>query len=134
VDSRDAQGRTPLFVAASYGNLEVAEALLNAKADPMARDMYGHQPMHQAVCADDLEMVDLLMSFGVSVNVLSDHHGESPLQLAAVSGTPEMVAFLLQNGADVNIRDNSGLTPLRAASARAKSRGTIELLRRAGAD
>src|SRR5262245_19324630 len=48
VDTRDDEGRTPLMVAAAFGNLAVAEALLTYGADPLLRDKQGEAAIHFA--------------------------------------------------------------------------------------
>lgn len=135
VDSRDAQGRTPLAVAATYGNTDVAEELILKAADTMAEDtMYKDTPLHYAAMSGSTETADLLLSHGVDINVRSGHDGEPPLNYAAQNGNLEMVAFLLAKGAEVNMRDDTGRTPLQAALDNSKGRDVIELLRRLGAE
>lgn len=48
VKSKDAQGRTPLALAAASGSLEVVTMLLQNGADPTVTDSSGNTPMHFA--------------------------------------------------------------------------------------
>src|SRR6185295_11266129 len=52
VDVRDHEGRTPLMVAAAFGNAKVAATLLAEGASPRAHDRaYGDTPLHFAALA-----------------------------------------------------------------------------------
>jgi len=135
VDARDAQGRTPLTIAAEFGNLEAAEALLARGADPYARDeVYRDTPIHYAVLADDVDIVKLLLIRGVDVNLRSGHDGEPPLNYAARWGSVLMIEFLVREGADPNMRDSAGRTPVQVAAAfGVRTDITLALLRRLGA-
>jgi ankyrin repeat protein len=54
-----------------------------------------------------LEMIDLLLAHGASINGVYQYGG-SPLRSAITGVSPEIVEKLLQHGADPNLQDNGG--------------------------
>jgi ankyrin repeat protein len=72
---------------------------------------YGALLMHASVFCRDCEMVKILISDGVDVDV-RDEVGRTPLFTAAKSGTSKMFELLLSNHADINARDSNGSTAL----------------------
>ena len=70
VDVRDRNGRTPLMVAAAFGNLAVAEVLLANRADPGARDrLYGDTALHFAALSGNTGVASALLSRGVQTSM-----------------------------------------------------------------
>lgn len=131
-DVRDRSGRTPLMVAAAFGNLAVAEALLAGGADPRARDrLYGDTAFHFAALAGRVEVARLLLARGVNINA-GANMGETPLHYAALYNHRKMIAFLVESGADIDAADAMGLTPLQYASKRGRLQAR-DLLRELGA-
>jgi ankyrin repeat protein len=130
VDSRDAQDRTPLFVAASSGQAEVADFLLQAGADPLAEESdYHDTAIYIAAMNGNLGVVKLMVSKGVSANIRNTHTGETPLWVAAMDNHLKVMEFLLTSGADPNTANLKGETPLKVSvSPEAK-----DLLRKFGA-
>ena len=111
IDVPNSEGRTPLMIAAQFGNLEVARILVAKGADPDKKDtIYQDSPIHVAVLGGNREMVELLLSHGANVNLISDHSGESPLVYAAVTGNAPMIELLVARGADRTQLDNLGRT------------------------
>jgi ankyrin repeat protein len=105
----DAEGRTPLHVAAEIGNTETARALLAAGANADARDAQNRTPREimEARC--------------------------TPLHRAARDGTAEDVARLLAAGEQLDAVDGFGQTALHRA-ARHGNEAVAEALLAAGAD
>lgn len=66
VDCRDADGQTPLMKAVANGHTEIARALLDAKADPNARDGRGLSVLDYALKGDP-EVLRLLIEAGVDL-------------------------------------------------------------------
>lgn len=119
---RDDLGGTPLHEAAQALNLGAVRALLEAGADPDARDGLGETPLLRATKGD--ESLFEVRLFGLVET------GESDLDtsaLEAVSG------LLLGRGADPSAADRGGRTPLHSASALGLA-GPCRLLVMAGAD
>ncbi len=130
VDSRDSQGRTPLIVAASSGQTEIADFLLKAGADPLAEELdYHDTAIYIAAMNGNLDVVKLFVSKGISANLLNTHTGETPLWVAAMDNHLKVMEFLLTSGADPNAANLKGETPLKVSvSPEAK-----DLLRKFGA-
>ncbi|MEO8667137.1 MAG: ankyrin repeat domain-containing protein [Bauldia sp.] len=132
VDVRDHEGRTPLMVAAAFGNANVAATLLAEGADPRAHDRaYGDTPLHFAALAGRIEVVQLLIAQGARVDI-GANLGETPLHYAALYNHGKMIAFLVENGASINATDGMGLTPLQYAGRRGRTQA-VAVLRELGA-
>ena len=125
-------------------NYNVAELLVNAKADVNAVNNYGWSPLFFAADNSNSDIVSLLVNNGADINLISDE-GITPLLIAndvesikkkkkttninkannngitpliAFSGreiSPEAINILLENGADVNVVDKDGETALSSA-------------------
>jgi ankyrin repeat protein len=85
---------TPLHIAASLGQREVAEVLLANGADVSARDSYFSTPLHRAALFGRNDVVELLIMWDADVNA-RDEDGQTPLDRAA----EETVDLLRNHGA-----------------------------------
>ena len=102
VDSRDAEGRTPLMVAAGKGNSEVVAVLLERGATTRAvDDIDGETPLHLAADSGSEEVVEMLLAAGADINVASTSNGGAPLFFAAYFGHADLIEFMLAHGADL---------------------------------
>lgn len=131
VNAKDAQGQTPLMLAAAFGSAEAVRTLIAAGADIRAAGSAGFTALHLA--ADDLAKTRMLLDAGADVNAASQL-GRTPLIAAAASSqSADVVRLLLARGANLHAADNSGVTALNAA-ANADNREAAELLLERGAD
>lgn len=112
----DADGWTPLHLAAHYGHTDVVETLLANNADVNARsgNAMRNQPLHAAAAGRRVEAARLLIESGADVNG-TQAGGFVPLHSAAQNGDLALVQLLLSRGADVNARSDDGRTALSLA-------------------
>ncbi len=113
VDREDADGRTPLHLAAFYGRTEIATLLIEQGADinrQINSQMQG-TPLICAVANNHADVVRLLLEKGAAVNA-AGASGITPLHIAAVQGRLELIGLLLQYRADPNALAQGGFTPL----------------------
>ena len=92
----------------------IVASLVEAGADPNARDINGWTPLHQTPgLAHDPAVVAWLVEAGADPNA-RENDGWTPLHVAAKqSDDPAVVVALLEGGADPNAReDTAGGTPL----------------------
>ena len=129
VNARDAQGRTPLMLAANGGYGESVKVLLAGKANVNLRDSYGNTAVYLAAVRGASKVVALLVAAKADVNVNSAS-GESPLGVAARMGEATLVRLLIRGGANLNAADQHGLTPLMVS----KTTSIAKLLITSGAD
>lgn len=111
INTRDALGRTPLHMAAFFGNTKTTEFLIANGADLNARDLVGMTPLHIAVISGGRQEVEVLLEKKAEINARSDV-GQTALHLAAATGQPKLSRFLLEHGANPQIKDADGKTPL----------------------
>jgi ankyrin repeat protein len=123
-------GATPLFLAASRGNVQTVRALLAGGADPFMTTQKGTAPLHVATWGGSpyagdwtedekknlLEVTTLLVERGADVNSTGEH-GWTPLHGAAYKGVDAVVQFLVEHGAHIDVFDEYGQTPLSIANA-----------------
>lgn len=104
-------GVTPLFWAATTGNVELATFLLARGADVNAADHVGATPLHHAIRMGQPEITRLLLEHGANVNARSNI-GQTPLHLAVLRDNQEVAGLLLTNGAEVMALDHHNYTPM----------------------
>ena len=65
-------GITPLMIASSFGNADVLDCLLEAKADVNSTDQDGYSPLTYAItCNTSLHIVQCLLEAGANPNILA---------------------------------------------------------------
>ena len=111
VDARDAQGQTPLFLAAANGRQDCCSLLLQRKADPNLRDRHGHTIAEVAARSGNLHIVKMLVAQGADLHTWVARCASTPLQAAIESGyhSGELVQYLLAQHVDVSaqrVHDN----------------------------
>jgi len=101
--------------------------LISLGADVLVRDNNNYLPfhLHLAVYKEDVEVMEQLLSAGISVDNNEVEAGISPLHIAAAYGKIDMAKLLIQKGADVSIRAKDGLQPIHAAVG---SYGSLEMI------
>lgn len=121
VNLRDSAGidPTPLWIAASCGDLENVRLLVErgADIDLMARRLFpalDFEPMAEILPTERVSTVEefephLMEAFGDSVDEMTL---TKPIWIAASNGHADVVKFLIQHGADIETRDSDfGMTP-----------------------
>ena len=126
----DADGWSPLHLAAHYGHADVVSLLLhnNAPVDLRSANQMANTPLHAALAGRRADVVPILLDAGADVNA-RQHGGWTALHAAAANGDRALVELLLSRGADAAIANDAGVTA--AAIARDRGHGAIaELLER----
>ncbi|KAG8529086.1 uncharacterized protein KY384_005721 [Bacidia gigantensis] len=110
-------GSTPLHVVAANNHLEVAEALLQAGADPEAKTSMRENALFCALRLKHEKMAQLIASHSKNPNDVfrNPWDRETPLHLACSGKLWNTARFLISKGANVNAVDWAGLTPLHSA-------------------
>jgi ankyrin repeat protein len=90
-------------------------ALLKQRIDVDATQVDGMTALHWAVYHDDVEIAELVLRAGATVNV-ANRYGVTPLSLACTNGNAAIVERLLKAGADPNAGIPGGETPLMTAA------------------
>ena len=85
LDSRDADGDTPLHVMAWRGDRVATRAFIEAGADIDAVGDMGQTPLHVAVMRDDEFLAEMFLLAGANPNMRSEF-GDTPLELAEKKG------------------------------------------------
>lgn len=128
IHARNAQCKTPLHYAVTYGATDMIDFLIARGADVNARDKTGLTPLHTAAMLDRSEEASLLLAHGANLEA-RDEFGDTPFHLAALFGRPDMVYQLAMVGAKQESVNNRGETP-RGAARRNRDDDVIEMLDR----
>ncbi len=111
VEARNAQGESPLMMAALKGHLAQARRLIQRKAEV---NKPGWTPLHYAASNAtpvSVDMVRLLLEHHAYIDAASPNRS-TPLMMAAHYGSTEVIQLLLEEGADPLIRNEQGMTAI----------------------
>lgn len=131
VNSCNADGFTPLHVAALHGHSVLTGLLVRHGANVNARTNQSATPLHLASQNSHIQVVRFLLECNAKLNK-KDQYGNTPLIHACLRGNLETATTLLQSNALVNIANLQGNTALHEA-VRGGHQALVELLLRGGA-
>lgn len=92
--TKDANGNSPLMLAARIGAIEVCTMLTKAGASPITRGEKFQNALHNAAAAGHVEIVKLFSSEKMLLDAV-DEDNNTPLMLAVKNGHANVCAFLL---------------------------------------
>ncbi|NUR19578.1 MAG: ankyrin repeat domain-containing protein [Gemmatimonadaceae bacterium] len=124
----DADGWSPLHLAAHYGHADTVALLLhnNAPVDQRSTNQLANTALHAALAGQDAkargEVVRMLIDGGADVRA-KQHGGWTPVHQAAAAGDRGLVVYLLAKGASAGATNDAGTTPASIA----RERGHAEL-------
>jgi hypothetical protein len=109
-----------LSVCAGAGDVRQMNLLLTAylgELDINGKDAQGVAPLHAAVSAGQVLVVEYIVKIKVADKNIRDAEGNTPLIAAVKGGQARIVAYLAQTkGVDVNSQNNYGWTALHMAA------------------
>nr|WP_299454833.1 ankyrin repeat domain-containing protein [uncultured Microscilla sp.] len=117
VNQKNAQGFTPLILAAYYDQLPVVAYLIEQGADISAVDASGNTALMGACFKGYEQLVSQLIALGADVNV-RNVQGATALIYACMFDKQAIAQLLLEHGADASIKDTQGNTALDHAKAK----------------
>jgi len=114
VETINATGETPIFMAVKHDGPSTVRTLLENKANLNARDSEGKSALHAAVRWNAVNSANTLIDSGIDINGHS-LNGATPLHDAVRWGITDIETILIREGADLESRDAQGNTPLMEA-------------------
>ena len=133
VDSRDADGRTPLHYAASGGDAGLVAFLVSKGAKLELQDAHYKTPLHLAATNDRKDAAATLLNRGAALETRDDYGRTALILCARERGQAATGRVLIEAGADVNAVDKFGETSLGLAAWRGKGE-LVDLLLEKGAN
>ncbi|CAH1795593.1 unnamed protein product [Owenia fusiformis] len=116
IERRDQSDQTVLHYAATLGNIEAVQLLLDKGARPGSKDQEDKTPLHLAAESNNVEVVRCLINLSGAETNDDDIDGRTPLLLACLHGHSVVVRLLLVLGADISSRDDDQRSALMLAA------------------
>ncbi|OBT39216.1 hypothetical protein VE00_10383 [Pseudogymnoascus sp. WSF 3629] len=134
LDSQDKLGFTPLHVAAHLGLEEGTVLLIECGALFEFRNYLDYTPLHTAVSANQIKIIQILLDGGANIETTYGKHGSTALHLAAGYAMHHIVTLLLRRGAEIDAPGGALGNPLYRALQNPKCRKCVEALLAAGSN
>eukprot|EP00930_Biecheleria_cincta_P060732 TRINITY_DN46344_c0_g1_i1.p1 TRINITY_DN46344_c0_g1~~TRINITY_DN46344_c0_g1_i1.p1 ORF type:complete len:251 (-),score=61.30 TRINITY_DN46344_c0_g1_i1:203-955(-) len=115
LDADKEGGTKPLHWAADNGHVEVIRALLDGKAEVLAKDKEGMTALHAAACNGRPVCMTTLLDARASL-VSKDNNGWTPLHHASCCGHSDAIASLVHARANLSAKDSRNGQPLHVAA------------------
>ncbi|XP_022800162.1 ankyrin repeat domain-containing protein 50-like [Stylophora pistillata] len=117
IESKTAEGYTPLMVAAFKGKLHAVKWFLEKGAKVTCVDRRRWNALHFAAEGGDTDVIDLILTHLPDIESKTAK-GATPLIIAVCSGKLQGVKYLLERGANPLTKDDNGRDSLYHASSR----------------
>ena len=82
---------------------------------PLNNNYSGQTILHVGVKTKDVDIVKILLEWGMEPNIIAKVNGWTPAHTAAYINSPEMIDLLVEHGANLDIKNYKGKTPLQLA-------------------
>ena len=99
-----------------HGNLNPSKLNAHVIVKLLSSCPLGVTPLFLATKDGNLQLTELLVKAGASVNACGAKQSISPLHWAAHKENDKMALYLIDNGADIMLADKEGRTPISMAS------------------
>ena len=117
VNSQGNEGDTPLHIAAMLGHVDVIKCLIEARCDPLCKNVYGNTPAHLAALNGHLPALKYFieqMKFDLSI---TNEEGQMVIHYACCIKNIDIVQYLVEECSDdISSIDQEGNTPLLKAA------------------
>ena len=113
---RDSRGWTPLMMASFRGHDEIADLLIQHKADVNALDLGGNTALHWAAFGGHSACARKLIQHHARTDV-RNNFGWTPLMQATARDHLQIAAILIDSGVNLDTASDDGHTPLHKAAA-----------------
>ena len=104
INTKDAFGQTPLYVAAKLGHPHIAQLLLKLGANLEIKDKHGMTALSIASYLGNTEMCSVLVKFGADM-LSTDKLGYTPFHHAAAQGNVETCSFFCEKLMKLHSKD-----------------------------
>ena len=116
VHAKDNEHRTILHRAARNGDYDLVKLLLDRNCDARAVTTFGDTPFLDAVCSNNMKVVDLFAEREVDGSSDQNNLGTTCVHAAAEEGNLQMLVRLLNAGAKPDLIDRVGRSALLVAA------------------
>lgn len=128
----EAGAKLELHSAVCLGRLDDVRRILQSDPNAIAKCTYKEDLVVDAVIANSIDVVELLLSHGADVNASNLSGTPAIFSTLGTRANPSMVETLIRHGADVNAKNQLGKSVL-AIAKRGRNQKVIGLLVDAGA-